>query len=126
MKKEITTDYPHKSIGPYSQGIEYGRLIFLSGQIAINPHSLEISEGIEEQTKQVLSNLTTLLEQAGSNLSKVLKCTIYVKNIHDIQIINEIYSQYFSAPYPARSLVEVSKLPKDVLIEIEAIAYKGD
>jgi 2-iminobutanoate/2-iminopropanoate deaminase len=126
MKKELYTDLAPKAIGPYSQGIELNGLIFLSGQIPINPHSGNIPETIDDQTTQVLSNITAVLEQSGSNLSKIVKTTIFVKNIEHAQTINEIYAHYFSAPYPARSLVEVARLPKDVLIEIEVIAYKGD
>ncbi len=121
----VATDNAPSAIGPYSQAIIHGSLIYSSGQIPINPATGNIeASAIEEQAQQVLENLKHVLEAAGSNMSKVIKTTVFIKNMGDFPKVNEVYSKYFIAPYPARSCVEVSKLPKDVLIEIEAVAYK--
>ena len=99
--------------------------IFSSGQIPINPSSGEVAgENIEEQTRQVLDNLKNVLLTGGSDLSKVIKTTVFIKDMNHFSKVNEIYAQYFSEPYPARSCIEVSRLPRDVLIEIEAVALK--
>lgn len=125
MKKSINTNKAPAAIGPYSQGIDIGNLIFSSGQIPVNPPTGEIAGGdIEEQTKQVLENLKNVLLADGSDLSKVIKTTVFIKDMNHFSKINEIYAQYFIEPYPARSCVEVARLPKDVLIEIEAVALK--
>jgi 2-iminobutanoate/2-iminopropanoate deaminase len=125
MKKSINTNKAPAAIGPYSQGIDIGNLIFSSGQIPVNPSTGEIAGGdIEEQTKQVLENLKNVLLADGSDLSKVIKTTVFIKDMNHFSKINEIYAQYFIEPYPARSCVEVARLPKDVLIEIEAVALK--
>ena len=127
MKKEIvkTTKAP-QAIGPYSQAITYGNLVFTSGQIAILPETgTVVSNSIEEQTKQVCINISEILKAAGSNIDNVIKTTVFIKNMSDFAKVNEIYANYFKTN-PARSCVEVSKLPKDVLIEIEAIAYKDN
>lgn len=121
----VATDNAPSAIGPYSQAIIHNNLIYSSGQIPINPATGNVEASvIEEQAKQVLENLKQVLEAAGSSMSKVIKTTVFIKNMSDFPKVNEVYSKYFEAPYPARSCVEVSKLPKDVLIEIEAIAYK--
>lgn len=125
MNKAIKTDKAPKAIGPYSQGIDTGVFIFSSGQIPINPSSGEVAgENIEEQTRQVLDNLKNVLLTGGSDLSKVIKTTVFIKDMNHFSKVNEIYAQYFSEPYPARSCIEVSRLPRDVLIEIEAVALK--
>jgi 2-iminobutanoate/2-iminopropanoate deaminase len=124
MKKSINTNKAPAAIGPYSQGIDIGNLIFSSGQIPVNPSTGGIAGGIEEQTKQVLENLKNVLLADGSDLSKVIKTTVFIKDMNHFSKINEIYAQYFIEPYPARSCVEVARLPKDVLIEIEAVALK--
>jgi 2-iminobutanoate/2-iminopropanoate deaminase len=125
MNKAIKTDKAPKAIGPYSQGIDTGMFIFSSGQIPINPSSGEVAgENIEEQTRQVLDNLKNVLLTGGSDLSKVIKTTVFIKDMNHFSKVNEIYAQYFSEPYPARSCIEVSRLPRDVLIEIEAVALK--
>lgn len=125
MKKSINTNKAPAAIDPYSQGIDIGNLIFSSGQIPVNPSTGEIAGGdIEEQTKQVLENLKNVLLADGSDLSKVIKTTVFIKDMNHFSKINEIYAQYFIEPYPARSCVEVARLPKDVLIEIEAVALK--
>lgn len=121
--KEIRTDRAPAAIGPYSQAVQAGGLVYTSGQIPINPATGQIeSRDIEGQAVQVLENLKNVLEAAGSTLSKTVKTTVYIKDMKDFARINEIYSGYFSAPFPARACVEVARLPKDVLIEIEAVA----
>ena len=125
MLEAISTEKAPQAIGPYSQAIAANGFIFASGQIPINPVTGAIAyHDIEAQTRQVLDNLKNVLEAAGSSLSKVVKTTLFIMNMKDFPKINEIYSTYFNLPYPARSTVEVSNLPKDVLIEIEAIAVK--
>ena len=124
MKKSISTDNAPQAIGPYSQGVVFGNLIFTSGQIPVNPETSEIPSGIAEQTRQVLKNISGVLEAAGSSMEKVLKTVVSIKDMNDFAAMNEIYSSFFSGPFPARTTVEVSRLPKDVLIEIEARAYK--
>ena len=102
-----------------------GDLVFTSGQIPLNPETNEIPEGIEAQTHQALSNLKGVLEGAGAGTENVIKTTLFIKNMDDFSKINEIYAGYFKEPYPARSCVEVAKLPKGVLIEVEAVAKAG-
>lgn len=125
MIKAVKTEKAPAAIGPYSQAIVLDDFIFTSGQIPINPENGGIASGnIEGQAVQALENLKNVLEASGSSLSKVMKTTVYIKDMDDFSKINEIYSKYFSEPFPARSCVEVARLPKDVLIEIEAVASK--
>lgn len=125
MKKEIETDKAPKAIGPYSQAIETDDLIFASGQIAIDPSTGELNTGtVEEQTRLVLNNLKAVLEAAGSSLQKVVKCTVFLQDLNDYAAMNAIYGEFFEAPYPARAAVQVARLPRDVKVEIEAIAVK--
>ena len=122
-KKIIDTDKAPKPIGPYSQAVKYGNLLFTSGQIAINPATGELLNGnVEEQTNLVLDNLKAVLSEAGSSLDKVIKTTIFLKDMNDFANVNEVYSLFFDASKPARSTVEVSCLPKNVLVEIDCIA----
>jgi 2-iminobutanoate/2-iminopropanoate deaminase len=114
------------AVGPYSQAVIADNLIFCSGQIGLNGKTGLIVEGIEKQTHQVLNNLTDVLASAGSDVNHVVKTTIFLKNITDFAKVNEIYGSYFSSHKPARATVEVSHLPKDVLIEIDAIAIKTE
>ncbi|MDP4180920.1 MAG: RidA family protein [Bacillota bacterium] len=125
MKKDIiTTDKAPKAIGPYSQAVRVGELIYTSGQIPIDPATGEIvSDQIEAQTKQVLENLKAVLNEAGSSLDNVIKTTVFITDMNNFAIVNNIYGQYFKDPFPARSCVEVSKLPKNVLVEIEVVAF---
>ena len=110
-------------IGPYSQAIKFGQLIFTSGQIAIDPASGDVVEGsVIEQTEQVLKNLKAVLEEAGSSLDKVVKTTIYLKSMSDFAQVNKVYGSYFGESLPARATVEVARLPKDVWVEIDCIA----
>ncbi len=124
MKTIICTDKAPAAIGPYSQAIEINGMIYTSGVIPVNPATGEIPDGIEAQAKQAIGNLIQLLQAAQSGAEKVVKTTVFIKNMNDFGIINEIYAQYFTGDYPARSCVEVARLPKDVLIEIEAVALK--
>lgn len=125
MKKVISTPKAPAAIGPYSQAIEINNMIFTSGIIPINPANGTLVDGsVEEQTKQVFDNMKGLLEDAGTSLDKVIKTTVFIKDMNDFSRVNEVYASYFDGDYPARSCVEVARLPKDVLIEVEAIAYK--
>ena len=123
-KKAISTDKAPAAIGPYSQAIEIGNLIFTSGVIPVVPATGEIPSGVEAQAEQAFANLTELLKAAGTSTEKTVKTTVFLKNMDDFGKINEIYARYFQGVFPARSCVEVARLPKDVLIEIEAIAEK--
>lgn len=124
MRKIIATSKAPAAIGPYAQANVYGNLVFTSGQIPLNPETAMVVEGgIEEQTRQVFANLQAVLEAAGSGLDKTLKTTVFLKNMGDFQIVNQIYAEYFQGEFPSRSAVEVARLPKDVLIEIEAVAH---
>jgi 2-iminobutanoate/2-iminopropanoate deaminase len=124
MKNVISTDKAPAAIGPYSQAIEVNGMVFTSGVIPVNPATGAIPEGVEAQATQAFANMTALLEAAGSDMSKVIKTTVFIKEMNDFGKINEIYANYFAQPYPSRSCVEVARLPKDVLLEIEAIATK--
>lgn len=125
MRKTIRTDSAPQAIGPYSQAIEANGFLFVSGQIAIDPWSGQIMTGdAREQTKRVMENGKAILEAAGSSLQQVIKTTIYLKNIGDFAGVNEVYGGYFESDPPARTTVEVSRLPKDVLVEIDFIALK--
>lgn len=124
MKKTISTDKAPAAIGPYSQAIEVNGMIYTSGVIPVIPATGEIPEGVKAQAEQAISNLANLLEAAGTSADKVIKTTVFIKDMNDFGIINEVYASYFTGSYPARSCVEVARLPKDVLIEIEAIAVK--
>ena len=125
MKNVISTDKAPAAIGPYSQAIEVNGMVYTSGVIPINPATGELVTGAAEvQAEQALSNLSALLEGAGTSMSNVVKTVVFIKNMDDFGKINEVYAKYFEAPYPARSCVEVARLPKDVAIEIEAIATK--
>ena len=119
---EIKTTTAPAAIGPYSQAIITGNMVFTSGQIPVTPENGEIPEGVEAQTHQVFKNIRNLLSAAGSDISKVVKTSVFIQNMDDFAKINEIYATYFCEPYPARSCVEVAKLPKGVLLEVEAIA----
>ncbi|MCR5777690.1 MAG: RidA family protein [Lachnospiraceae bacterium] len=125
MMKVISTPNAPAAIGPYSQAIEIGDTIFTSGIIPIVPSTGNVvGYSVEEQTRQVLDNLKALLEDAGSSIENVIKTTVFIKNMDDFSKINDIYATYFTGVLPARSCVEVAKLPKNVKLEIEAIAIK--
>lgn len=121
--KQINTTTAPAAIGPYSQATKAGSLLFSSGQIPIDPASGEVVEGgVEEQTIQVLENINALLKSEGLSFSDVVKTTVFLQDLKEFSKVNDIYSRYFTEPYPARSCVEVARLPKDVLVEIEFIA----
>jgi 2-iminobutanoate/2-iminopropanoate deaminase len=121
-KEPVLTSQAPAPIGPYSQAIRAGGLLFCSGQVALDPASGQVAAAdVEGQTRRVLENLKAVVEAGGAQLSSVVKTTIFLKSMNDFPKVNEIYATYFPAPAPARSTVEVSRLPKDVLVEIEAI-----
>ncbi len=121
----IKTDKAPKAVGPYSQGIIAGDLIFVSGQIPFDPITNKMVEGsIKDQTKQSLKNVKAIIEAAGATLEDVVKCTVFLKDMNDFKEMNEVYSTFFSENPPARAAVEVARLPLDVGVEIEAIALK--
>jgi 2-iminobutanoate/2-iminopropanoate deaminase len=123
MREVIATEQAPQAIGPYSQAIRAQGLIFTSGQIAIEPATGQIIAGdVSAQTDRVLKNLAAILQASGSSLEKVLRCTVFLKDMGDFTAMNEIYGRYFKQAPPARSTVEVARLPKDVLIEIDVIA----
>ena len=123
MRDVISTDQAPKAIGPYSQAMRAAGMIFTSGQIAIDPATQQVIAGdVAAQTDRVLKNLAAILHASGSSLDKVLRCTVFLKNMGDFAAMNEVYGRYFTQTPPARSTVEVARLPKDVLVEIDVIA----
>ncbi len=126
MKNIITTEAAPAAIGPYSQGVSYGDLVMTSGQLPLDPLTMAFpAGGIKEQTRQSLLNVKAVLEQAGASLDTVLKTTCFLAKMEDFAAFNEVYSEFFDANgAPARSCIQAGKLPKDALVEIEAIAYK--
>ncbi len=123
MKQVIHTDSAPAAIGPYSQAIQIGSLLFTSGQVPLDPATGAVVEGgIEEQAAQALNNIKAILNQAGTNMGAVVKTTVFLKDMDDFAAMNQVYAQFFQEPYPARSAVQVARLPKDVLVEIEAVA----
>lgn len=123
MKVIQTNDAP-AAVGPYSQAIELDSLVFASGQIALDPKTGELAQGIEAQAHQALKNAQAVIKASGALWENVIKTTVFITNIDDFGKVNEIYATYFDKPYPARSCVEVSRLPKGALIEVEVIAKK--
>ena len=124
MKNIISTDKAPAAIGPYSQAVEIGGIVYTSGVIPVDPATGSIPEGSVAQAEQAFTNMKNLLEAAGTSMDKVLKTTVFIKEMNDFGAINEVYAKYFPEPYPARSCVEVARLPKDVMLEIEVIAEK--
>lgn len=125
MKKEISTKNAPAAIGPYSQAIEVNGMIYTSGMIPINPQTGElVTGGVEEQAEQAFGNLKALVEASGSSMDKVVKTVVFIQNMDDFARINAVYEKYFTEPYPARSCVEVARLPKDVALEVEAVTIK--
>jgi len=121
-KKIISTEKAPAAIGPYNQANVAGGFLFTSGQLPINPVTGQVPSSIEEQTIQVLDNLKAIIEAAGSSMEKVVKCTVYLQNFSDFEVMNRIYSTYFPVNSPARATVEVSKMAKNALVEIDAVA----
>lgn len=123
MRDVISTDGAPKAIGPYSQAIRAAGFLFTSGQVAIDPATQQVIAGdVAAQTDRVLKNLVAILQASGSSLEKVVRCTVFLKNMGDFGAMNEVYGRYFKQAPPARSTVEVARLPKDVLVEIDVIA----
>lgn len=123
MKEIISTDKAPAAIGPYSQGVKAGGFLFLSGQIALDPKTMTVVEGdAAAQTEQAMKNMKGALESQGLDYSDVVKTTVFIKDMNEFGRINEVYGKYFAKDAPARSCVEVARLPKDVLVEIEAVA----
>jgi 2-iminobutanoate/2-iminopropanoate deaminase len=126
MRETVSTDNAPKAIGPYSQAVVYNGIAYLSGQIPLNPANNQLLEGdIAAQTERVLENLKAVLEACGASLESVLKTTVFLKDMGDFPKMNEVYCRYFGANPPARSTVQAAKLPRDVRIEIDAIAAVG-
>lgn len=124
QKKIIETKNAPGAIGPYSQGVEAGQLVFLSGQLPIDPQSGTIPATVSEQTEQSLKNALAILEEKGLNEDNVVKTTVFLSDMNNFAAMNEVYSRYFEKDFPARSAVEVARLPKDALVEIEMIALQ--
>lgn len=123
--KAISTDKAPGAIGPYSQAIEAGGMVFASGQLPIDPQTgVFAAGGVKEQTRQSITNAKQILEAAGTDLSHVVKTTVYLSDMGDFAAMNEVYAEFFSSPYPARSAVAVKTLPKNALVEVECIAVK--
>ena len=124
MKNVISTDKAPAAIGPYSQAIEVNGMVYTSGVIPVVPQTGEIPEGSKAQARQAFTNMKHLVEAAGCSMEQVVKTTVFIKEMDDFGAINEVYAEFFPAPYPARSCVEVARLPKDVMLEVEAIVQK--
>lgn len=120
--RSVSTNKAPAAIGPYSQGIIVNNMFFSSGQIPLTPEGVVVSEDVSEQAHQVFRNLQAVLEEANASFDTVVKATVFIKNMDDFALINEVYAEYFPEHKPARSCVEVARLPKDVLLEIEVIA----
>jgi len=123
MREIVLTDRGPKPIGPYSQGVKANGVLYMSGQVALDPKTGEmVGSSISEQTERVMSNIKGILEAAGTNLHHVVRTTVYLKDMNDFAAMNEVYGRFFPAAAPARSTVQVSRLPKDALVEIDVIA----
>ena len=126
MRDVVSTKDAPQAIGPYSQAIKAGELVFLSGQIAIDPATSNLIQGdIAAQTDRVLKNISAILAAAGTSLERVVKTTVFLKNMSEFTVMNEVYGKFWKSAPPARSTVEVARLPKDVLVEIDVIALAG-
>jgi len=125
MKSAITTSGAPGAIGPYSQGIQAGNLVFVSGQTPLDPDNGTIPEGISAQTKRGLMNVQAIVEAAECTMNDVVEVSVFLKDMNDFSAMNEVYKGFFESPYPARAAVEVSRLPLDVLVEIKATVFAG-
>ncbi|MBP2114632.1 RidA family protein [Paenibacillus silagei] len=123
-KKQVATKKAPGAIGPYSQAIVAGNWVYTSGQLGMDPETAELPGSVQEQARQSLNNVKAILEEAGASMDQVVKTTVYLKDMNDFAAVNEVYSTFFTEPYPARSAVEVARLPKDALVEIEVVARK--
>jgi 2-iminobutanoate/2-iminopropanoate deaminase len=124
MKKIIHTNQAPEAIGPYAQAVEIDSFIYTSGQIGLDPATGEMVEGLENQAHQVMRNVTAILEAAEVDTGNIIKAMIFLQNMDDFSVVNEIYASYLESPYPARSAVEVARMPKGALVEVEVIAKK--
>lgn len=124
MKKPIVTDKAPGAIGPYSQGIQIGEFVYTSGQLPLDPKTKEMPESVQEQTRLCLENVKAVLKEAGLGMKHVVKTTVFLDDITEFSLMNEIYTQFFEAPYPARSAFEVANLPLGAKVEIEVVAVK--
>jgi 2-iminobutanoate/2-iminopropanoate deaminase len=125
MKKSIIkTNMAPAAVGPYSQAIKVGNLLFVSGQIPLNTHGVIVGDDVTVQTNQVLSNLKAIIDAAGMTLANVVKCTCFIKNMDDFAAFNAVYTEYFASTLPARECIEVARLPKDTLVEVSAICHE--
>lgn len=123
--KAISTPKAPAAIGPYSQAVQSGNLLFVSGQLGIDPQSGNMVEGFEAQARLVFSHLQAILEAAGMSFANVVKASVFLKDMNDFALLNEIYAGYFEAPFPAREAIQVARLPKDGLVEISVMAVKA-
>lgn len=122
-KKVVITDKAPQALGPYSVGVKAGNLVFTAGQLGINPENSEfVPGGIEAETRQALTNLKAVLKAAGASLKTVVKTTVFLRDMNDFSLMNKVYAEFFTSEFPARSAVQVARLPKDGAVEIEAIA----
>jgi 2-iminobutanoate/2-iminopropanoate deaminase len=124
MKDIVETSGAPAAIGPYSQAVTFGNLVMTSGQIPLTPDGTPVEGGIEAQTRQVLDNLVAVLAAAGTDLGRVVKTTVFLADMNEFAAMNAVYAEYFQAPYPARSTVQVARLPRDVRVEIEVLAER--
>lgn len=119
--EEIKTKNAPEAIGPYSQAVKVGGMLYTSGQIPVDPATGKIAEGVEAQARQVFTNLKNLIAAGGGDIANTVKTTVFIKNMEDFGTINSVYAEFFTQPYPTRSCVEAARLPKDVLLEAEAV-----
>ena len=124
MIKRISTDKAPAAIGPYSQALDTGNMLFISGQIPIDPATGTMPESVTDQAKQVLTNITNILNEAGLTMANVVKTSVFLADLNDFAAVNEVYASFFAEPYPARSCVQVAAIPKGAKVEIETIAVK--
>ena len=124
MKRSIQTTHAPAAIGPYSQAIDTGTILFVSGQLPIEPVTMTLATGIQNQTKQSLENIHQIILAAGYEITDIVKCTVFLKNMNEFALMNETYQHFFGTHKPARAAVEVARLPKDALVEIECIAVR--
>ena len=124
MIKRISTDKAPAAIGPYSQALDTGNMLFISGQIPIDPATGNMPESVTDQAKQVLTNITNILAEAGLTMANVVKTSVFLSDLNDFAAVNEVYASFFAEPYPARSCVQVAAIPKGAKVEIETIAVK--
>ena len=125
MKKAVHTELAPQAIGPYSQAVQVGNLLFTSGQLGMDPATNVFPETAAEQAQQSLNNVKAIVEAAGATMNDIVKTTVFLKDMNDFAAVNEVYASFFEQPFPARSAVEVARLPKDALVEIEVIVQLG-